>query len=137
MIKFYQYHNQKLNHHDSYAKLLHDFENLINVGICSEDFRPDGEIFDTRNHYAPIEHIIKKHAGSAYYYASTVIFGRFIEAEPVIMKSAYYAFCYAQNIIKDRWIEAEPYITENDIWRRKYSEFIKGRYWLFDKLYHA
>lgn len=127
MINFYQYHNQKLNHYGSYAKLLHDFENLINVGICSEDFRPDGEIFDTRNHYAPIEHIIKKHTRSAYYYATGVIFGRFIEAEPFIMKSALYAFCYAQNVIKGRWSEAESIIMENDTWWRKYSEFIKGK----------
>lgn len=130
MMNFYDY-GYKLNGYDKY------YDEII-LWKCR-----------TFHHqYEHIQSIIKRSPKHAYLYATYVIKGRWIEAEPFIiadtyyslyyalhtikrrwpeaehhiMKDAYIAYLYARDVIKSRWLEAEPYIKEGLSWCRYYEQ---------------
>ena len=65
----------------------------------------------------------------AYWYASDVIKGRWVEGEEVIKRSSEWAFHYALNVIKSRWVEGEEVIKRDSYWTYWYAmDVINGRW---------
>lgn len=50
-----------------------------------------------------------------YWYALTVIQGRWNQGEPIILLSSTWSYFYAKHIIKGRWEEAENIIRTTDV----------------------
>ena len=70
-----------------------------------------------------------KDPGEAYWYAHTVIGGRWCQAELTIMKDHEYALDYALYVIKGRWPEAESVIMTDPKWAYEYAKHvIRGRW---------
>ena len=75
------------------------------------------------------EKTLAEHPQWAYEYAHNVIKGRWPEAEPYIMKDTTWAGYYARDVIGGRWPEAEPYIMKDPRWAYHYAgSIIKGRW---------
>lgn len=68
-----------------------------------------------KGRWAAAEPIIKQYPGWAYYYASDVIDGRWPEAEPYIMQNPEAAYYYVDNILKRRWPEYEQYMAKKNV----------------------
>jgi len=79
-----------------------------------------------------LEHIILTSSFYAYFYAGTVIKGRWIEAEDLIMTNIRMSYFYAKNIIRGKLPEKMHNMMilhgiedPNDIFVKDYFEFIK------------
>ena len=65
----------------------------------------------------------------AYWYASEVLGGRWVEAEATIRTDPNWAYWYARDVIKGRWPEAEGIIRTDPYCAYRYAlDVIKGRW---------
>jgi len=98
----------------------YDLQEMLKIardhGACSEEIRRIRQ-FNTveeamQHSYAPFW---------CYWYAISVIKGRWEAGEPVIMWSSRYIYHYAKFVLKKRWKEGEPALEEGFGWKQEYE----------------